>query len=161
VSEVTRIVDQLERDHSGDPWHGSSVLSQLDGVTATDAAARPPGNAHSIWEVVLHMTAWKDEVRRRLSGARAAEPDRGDWPQVGDTTPQRWAAAVADLTRAHEALKDAARRLDEASLATPSNDPRAASSAGATYYELLHGIAQHDAYHSGQIGLLRRLSRET
>ena len=83
MSEIQRIVDQLEREHTGDPWHGSPLHAILDGVTAAQAAARPLPAAHSIWELVLHMTGWKSEVRRRLSGAPAAEPDGGDWPEVG------------------------------------------------------------------------------
>ena len=27
---------------------------------------------------------------------------------------------------------------------------------GVTYYELLHGIVQHDVYHSGQIAILKK-----
>ena len=30
---------------------------------------------------------------------------------------------------------------------------------GVTYYELLHGVVQHDVYHSGQIALLKKASR--
>ena len=28
---------------------------------------------------------------------------------------------------------------------------------GVTYYELLHGIVQHDAYHAGQIAILKKM----
>src|SRR5262245_24212984 len=64
MSEIDRLVDELERDHAGDPWHGSPVKAILRGVTAAEAASRIVPQAHTIWELVLHMTAWKDEVRR-------------------------------------------------------------------------------------------------
>lgn len=157
MSEITRIVDQLEREHAGEPWHGSSVLAQLECLPAEQAAAHPVRGAHSIWELVLHMTAWKEEVLRRVTGEPASEPARGDWPAVGDPSPERWRAAVADLTRAHEALVAGLRALDELALWRPINDPRNAETReGVTVYELLHGIVQHDAYHSGQIGLLKK-----
>ena len=68
MSEIDRILDELERDHTGDTWHGSPVTHVLRGVTAAQASARPIPHGHTIWELVLHMTAWKNEVRRRIGG---------------------------------------------------------------------------------------------
>ena len=71
-SEIARIVDQLQREHSGDPWHGSPMMTILDGIDATRAARKPIAGGHSIWELVLHVTGWKREVarpgRRRAGG---------------------------------------------------------------------------------------------
>jgi uncharacterized damage-inducible protein DinB len=157
MSEIERIVDELEREHSGDPWHGSPLRQILDAITAAQAAAKPIPSAHSIWELVLHMTAWKKEVRRRLSGAPAAEPEDGDWPAVGDPTEPRWRDAVSRLERTHQDLIAATRALPEPKLFEPTNDPRdRETGAGVSYYVLLHGIVQHDVYHSGQIALLKR-----
>ena len=52
-NEAARLVDQFERAHDGDAWHGSPITSILEGVTYEQAARRPPGGAHSIW-VVQH-----------------------------------------------------------------------------------------------------------
>ena len=67
-SEVSRLVDQLEREHSGEPWHGQPLGDILSGITHRQAAARPLAGGHTIWEIVLHLTAWKNEVRKRLGG---------------------------------------------------------------------------------------------
>ena len=40
-SEITRIVDQLQREHSGDPWHGSPMLTILEGIDAAREARKP------------------------------------------------------------------------------------------------------------------------
>jgi uncharacterized damage-inducible protein DinB len=157
MSEIDRIVDELQREYDGDPWHGSPLRSILEGITATQAAARPVAGAHSIWELVLHMTAWKNEVRRRLGGAPAGEPEEGDWPPVGEPSEAHWHQARARLDRAHRDLIGAIRVLPEARLFEPTNDPRdRESGAGVTHYVLLHGIVQHDVYHSGQIALLKK-----
>jgi len=157
MSEIDRIIDQLQREHAGDPWHGSALLSILAGVTAERAAAKPVRNGHSIWELVLHMTGWKGEVRRRLSGAPAGEPEAGDWPSVGQPTDERWTEARARLQAAHDQLIAAIRQLPENRLYEPTNDPRnAPRGTGVSYYELLHGIVQHDVYHAGQIALLKK-----
>jgi uncharacterized damage-inducible protein DinB len=157
ASEIERIVDELQREHQGDPWHGSPLRAILGGITHVQAAAKPIPAAHSIWELVLHVTAWKQEVRRRLSGAPAGEPQEGDWPAVGDPTPERWRAALERLESVHRDLLTGIRALPEQTLFEPSNDPRdRETGAGVSYYVLLHGIVQHDVYHSGQIALLKK-----
>ena len=157
MNEIDRLVDQLQREHEGDPWHGSPLREILKGITAAQAAAKPVPNAHSVWELVLHMTGWKNETRRRLSGAPAGEPESGDWPAIGATTPERWQDALDRLETAHRQLVSAVRGLPESRLFEPTNDPRNRPlGTGVSYYELLHGIVQHDVYHAGQIARLRK-----
>jgi uncharacterized damage-inducible protein DinB len=157
MNQIARIVDQLEREHAGDPWHGAPLSAILDGITWQQAAARPHPGAHSIWELVLHMTGWKNEVRRRLSGAPAGLPADGDWPAVGEASAERWQQARESLEQAHHLLVSAVKQFPEAKLDTPTNDPRNAElGTGVTYYELLLGIIQHDVYHAGQIALLKK-----
>ena len=152
------LLDQLRRTHDGDPWYGSSRVRLLAGVSALDAARRPTGAAHSIWELVLHMTAWTDEVRRRLTGAEAGPPEAGDWPAVGEVSDVAWARALERLAAAHAALLADAERLSPHDLARPVGDARdPALGTGVTRAGLLVGLAQHDAYHTGQLALTRRL----
>jgi uncharacterized damage-inducible protein DinB len=156
MSEVARILDELEREHAGDPWHGSPLRSILDGIEAAQAARRPVPGAHSIWELVLHVTGWKREVARRAAGGAASEPEAGDWPAVGDATEARWKKALADLEAAHRDLIAAIAALPEHKLFEATRDPRDKPlGAGVSYYVLLHGIVQHDVYHAGQIALLK------
>jgi uncharacterized damage-inducible protein DinB len=157
LSEISRLVDQLEREYSGDPWHGSPMLQILEGLDAVAAERKPIAGAHSIWELVLHVTGWKREVARRTMGAPAGEPADGDWPEVGEPTEARWRAALEDLNAAHLELIAAIRALPEARLFEPTNDPRNRPlGTGVSYYVLLHGAVQHDVYHAGQIALLKR-----
>ena len=161
ASEIDRIVGELEREHSGDAWHGSPLRELLKGITCEVAAARPIRNVHSVWEIVLHMTAWKNEVRRRLSGAPAGDPEEGDWPEVPSPTAEAWDAAVERLEQAQRALVAAVKALPESKLHDPTNDERnRAAGTGVSYYVLLHSIVQHDAYHAGQIALVRKGSEE-
>jgi uncharacterized damage-inducible protein DinB len=157
VSESSRLIDQLRRAHDGDPWHGSPVKKILRGVTAKQAAKRPRNGAHSIWQIVLHMTGWRNEAAQRAVGKPAGAPAAGDWSAVGDPTPARWKAALAALDASHENLVTAVREMSDDHLLRPTNDPRSRPlGTGVSYYELLHGIVQHDAYHAGQIALLKK-----
>ena len=56
MKESERIAEQLRRAWEGEAWHGPPLKEILAGVTAQQAAARPVGGAHAIWEIVLHIT---------------------------------------------------------------------------------------------------------
>lgn len=157
MTEIARIIDELQREHDGDPWHGSPLQAILEGVDATRAAARPIPGAHSMWELVLHMTGWKNETARRLGGAVACMPLEGDWPDVGEPTDKRWQEALARLESAHAGLIAAVKALPDSKLYEATNDTRSGPlGTGVSYYVLLHGIVQHDVYHAGQISLLKK-----
>jgi uncharacterized damage-inducible protein DinB len=159
-AETDRIADELGRAHAGDPWHGSPVRTLLDGVSAAQAASHPIPNAHSIWELVLHMTSWRREVSRRLRTGMADDPEAGDWPPVTDVSDDAWRRALAALDDSHEELLRAVRDFPAARLDEPVGDRRdRALGTGVSYSVTLHGIAQHDAYHAGQISLLRKAAR--
>jgi uncharacterized damage-inducible protein DinB len=68
MSEIEKVVEQLRRAFEGNAWHGPAMREILADVTAPGAAAKPLAEAHSIWDIVLHMTVWEDVVRRRLHG---------------------------------------------------------------------------------------------
>lgn len=155
--EPAHIAELIERVMRGDPWHGPNVTQTLAGVTAEAAAQRPPNGAHSIWELVLHMTGWAREVTARMGGRAAQEPEDGDWPDIGQPTADRWRRAQSALFTAHDDLIAAVRKVDAASLGRPVVDFRNnAMGTGLSHYVTLHGIVHHTVYHAGQIAMLKR-----
>lgn len=157
MSLTAHLVDELTRSHNRHPWHGSSRKELLQGVSAAAAASRPVPAAHSIWELVLHMTSWTREVSRRLHGAAPAEPADGDWPAVGRTSTTRWVAALVDLDQAHAALLAIVAALPPERLrARVGEEGDPALGTGTSFALMIAGIAEHDAYHCGQIALLKK-----
>jgi hypothetical protein len=55
-SDFDALKEELRNVYDGDPWHGSAITTVLSGVDAETAARRSIPNAHTIWELVLHMT---------------------------------------------------------------------------------------------------------
>lgn len=90
-----RLLDLLRRAHDGTPWHGPSRADVLEDVTAAEAAWRPAPDAHTIWELVLHMRSWTREVLRRANGEVPADPVDGDFPAM----PEPADAADPDAAR--------------------------------------------------------------
>jgi uncharacterized damage-inducible protein DinB len=156
VTEIERLIEVLRRVHDGDAWHGPSVKDALEGVDAATARARPIGQAHSIWEIALHIDAWRREVTARLQGKPPSLPQVGDWPAV-PAADEAWDGIGADLDSSHAALVAAVRQLSPDQLEARVGDDREPGlGVGVTVAVMLHGIVQHDAYHAGQIALLKR-----
>lgn len=156
MNENERIADEIDRMLHGGAWHGPAILESLAGVTAGQAAARPVPGAHSIWEIVLHMTAWAREVAQRLSDGCRPLVGEQDWPPVRSTEAAAWQEARAGLTEAHRRLRQAVREFPAIRLHENVGERPDAPAGADTFYAMLHGLAQHDAYHTGQIAILKR-----
>jgi uncharacterized damage-inducible protein DinB len=153
------LADELRKAFAADPWYGPSTSSLLRGLTPELATARPAGEAHGIWELVLHMTGWQRETLRRLRGGEAAIPAEGDWPEVGEATPVRWQKACFALATSLDELARAVEMLTPIQLATrvgALDNHNLPLGTGVSVAEMVSGILQHNAYHSGQIALLRK-----
>jgi uncharacterized damage-inducible protein DinB len=153
MSEASRIADQLNRAFSGDAWHGDSLLEILEGVSAAQAAARPISNAHSIWELVLHITAWDRAVLRRFDGTVVELSDAENFPKIRDASHTAWEKTLGELRRVHQALIDAVTAMPDKRLWEQVPGKQGAHY---TFYYMLHGVVQHGLYHAGQIALLKK-----
>jgi uncharacterized damage-inducible protein DinB len=152
MTELERIADQVQRAYAGKAWHGPSVLEALQGVTHETAARHSIANAHSIWELAHHIAAWADIPRRRIEGERFEITQELNFPRVIENTAAGWRESLDRLAESQRRLLDVIRRLDERRLDEPIMQD------GPTIYRLLHGVAQHHAYHAGQIILLKRIA---
>jgi uncharacterized damage-inducible protein DinB len=151
MRETERIEDQLRRSIEGPAWHGPSLLELLRTVDAQHAAAKPVRDLHSIWEIVGHVTAWQDVVRRRLGGEVIGDlPPEQNFPPVTDASAVAWQREIDRLEGSSQDLRRAILTLAEEALDAPVR--------GKNYnvYVMLHGTVQHNLYHAGQIAILRK-----
>jgi uncharacterized damage-inducible protein DinB len=151
MTRARQLSKHLEHTMTGPMWHGQALAEILDGVSAERAAARPIAGAHTIWEIVLHVSAWVDIARARVKGQSTGDPTPAeDWPPVAATDPDAWQRALKQLDTSHRQLAADTRELDDAKLEAPVP--------GLDYSVavLLHGIVEHGTYHGGQIALLKK-----
>lgn len=159
MGPVEVLADQWRRSCWTDAWHGASLGALLRDVDAETAASHPIPGAHSIWEVVLHLTGWTDEVGRRLEGHEPGQPPAGDWPAPPEPTAASWQAALDGLAAAQGRLEARLLAFPAARLAERVGSVRDAPlGTGVSFEGMLNGLLQHNAYHGGQIALLRRAS---
>ena len=150
-SESALIAEQLRRAFVGDAWHGPALLELLEDVDAATAAAKPVANVHSIWELVLHIAVWDDAASRRLRGETYQPEGVDNFPLVPERATQgAWRKTVADAKRAHDALVKTVASLPESRLRERVPGKKY------DFYFMLHGVAQHELYHAGQIAILKK-----
>ncbi len=150
MPEIELIAEQLNRAFDGEAWHGPALIEVLDGIDAKTAAAHPISGAHSIWELVLHLTTWERVITQRIRGEGLMPSDEENFPPVRQPTDAAWREALQKLRSTHAALIGRISSMKESRLneRVPGKD-----------YDLrfmLTGAVQHAAYHGGQIALLKK-----
>jgi len=158
MAEITTRAEMVRRSFDGDAWHGPSLADALAGVSVELAWRRPGPNVHTIAELVLHVAGWAGEVARRLEGGQPAEPLEGDWPEPGTPDEWVWHGILNRLQQARTHVLAAIERLTPDRLSAMVGATRDAPlGTGVTCAEIIDGLAQHNAYHGGQIMLIRKL----
>ncbi len=143
--EIQRIINLLQKSFNGPAWHGPAVMEVLETVTLS-LATQKISSSHTIIELVMHITTWRNFVAKRLQGNNKFEVSESvNFPQEKD-----WASALNALQQSQEELIKALNTFSEEKLKeivpTRTYD----------FYTMLHGIIQHDIYHIGQIVLLKK-----
>lgn len=153
MNDHTRILDGLRRTWDGEPWYGPSIRTLLADVGPDDAYAHPVPGAHSIWEIVRHLSLWTMAVRRRLGGEPVAYAEGDDWPAVTSREPSAWLATLDVFEQAHASVVSYVAAMPADALVEQVPGQRITRAA------MLHGLVQHTVYHAGQIALLKRAAR--
>ncbi len=153
MTEIERIRDQYQRGWDGEAWHGPSLCEILRDVTASEGNARPIARAHTIAEIVQHLSYWRWAAVERVAGKLVSPAHDEQWSPLRDASEAAWQEALALLESRHQTLKQTLAKLSDEQLTQPI--------AGRNYnlYVQLHGNLQHDIYHIGQIALLKRAVR--
>lgn len=152
-SPQQHFADRVLRTVTGPMWHGPSLSEVLKDVTPEQALAHAINGAHSIWEIVVHVTVWADVARARIQGERLGElSPQEDWPLVSASSDAAWRAALERLHDSYRALSETVAALDEEALRTKPKG------LGYTLSTLINGAIEHGTYHGGQIALLKRAS---
>jgi len=147
--DVDILADQIQRAFWGESWHGPSVREVLAGVPAEDAAAHPIAGAHSIWEIVLHMTGGYSLVLGRIRGERTQLSPEEAWPPVPRASSDAWRETQHTLEQLNQQIQRAVRAFPP---------ERLSAGLGSEYsaYTQFCGAPQHDLYHAGQIVILKK-----
>jgi hypothetical protein len=93
---------------------------------------------------------WDDAGLRRLDGKKWQPTGLKNFPPVTKPTAASWRKAIAETKRIHDTLVKTVTALPDSRLGDRVPGKRY------DFYHLLHGIAQHELYHAGQIAILKK-----
>jgi uncharacterized damage-inducible protein DinB len=148
MKESERILKLFRDLYDGHPWIDVTLAEKLRGFTAEEAFAKPFPGCNSAWEITAHLVSWRRNVLQRVQGKAPVAPEDNYFSPVPDPSPEHWQALLNDLAESqNQWLEFLVNMPDEDLTRTyPDNEM--------SYYEHIHGLLQHDAYHLGQITLL-------
>jgi hypothetical protein len=143
------LADLLSSEHAH-----VGLRKALEGLPAKSRGLRPKGTEHSIWELLEHLRIAQWDILEFSRDAKHVSPKfpEGYWPaRPAPSSEAAWKKSIADFERDLEAMKKLV--LDESSdlfAKIPHGD-------GQTLLREALLVADHNAYHIGQIVLGRRL----
>jgi uncharacterized damage-inducible protein DinB len=150
------VLYHLEYTFEKEAWQ-PSLLVAIDGLSAAQASWKPAPPRHSIWQIVRHVTRWKQAALDDWHGMKPDYDaiDRGDWQDAsgGDAA---WHRDVQALREVSQQIMTWARGLPDAELSRPAGGEGAADGREALAVRIQR-MATHDIYHAGQIRYLRAL----
>jgi uncharacterized damage-inducible protein DinB len=149
LGELDRIANLLEMVVVGSPYYGPSTLETLKNINAEMAVKKPAWSAHSIWDLVNHITAEMQYALAILkNNAGLWVEGQTTWPNQVDFSDVAWQLSLQELKEANQNLVRAIKQQDDDILDRNPIQVRG------PYYLMLHGTLQHAIFHTGQISLL-------
>ncbi|MFY0255761.1 DinB family protein [Chitinophaga sp. 30R24] len=142
----------LENLYDGEPWIGVTFREHLTRINAHQAV-QTFGESNNIWEIVNHIIFWHQRVQRYLyNEAPEQDGDLPDFYMPDNHGEENWQATLHRLNHSFEQVCITIRKFPEHELF----DTFPGTNQQPVYY--LQGLAEHDAYHLGQIVLLHKYS---
>jgi len=130
-----------------------TVDKALEGLPAALRGRRPAEGGHSVWEELEHMRLAQEDILRYTLDQAWVSPEwpQGYWPSQEPPDDDAWNASIArfraDLQEVVALTQDPERDLTS----------RLPQGQGRTYLRQVLLVADHNAYHLGQIVQTRKL----
>lgn len=132
-----------------------SIRRALDGVTATEAVFKPVDNVNCIWETLSHLTYYNYAYLQRFKGVEYEYDvqSNDETFSTGEFTEDDWQRDVLGFDQVMNEWRDLIAAADSSKFdeSVPTKPER-------KWSELIADVNAHNAYHGGQILLLRKLN---
>jgi len=145
-TQLARVLDWEEAHVSFD--------HAIDGLPVSSRGTRAPGFEHSIWQLLEHIRIAQEDlldfcVNAHYVHARKWPDDY--WPaEPAPPSGSAWNASLGAIKDSREKLKAVVRETSDLDAAVPTGEPHQ------TYLRAILLVADHNAYHLGQIVAVRR-----
>jgi len=108
-------------------------------------------SGHTLWELLEHLRLAQEDILRYTLDASWESPQWPDgyWPSSTKPTADQWQASLAAFERDLGEVRDLARTTPDLTAEIPHGE-------GRTYLRQVLLVADHNAYHVGQVVAVRR-----
>ena|SRR5436190_2342060 len=125
----------------------------IDGIPVDKRGAHAKPFEHSPWQLLEHLRLAQDDILDFCVNASYQHtlkwPD-DYWPGATPPTDRAWQESIASFTRSREKLKVLARDVEDLTAMVPTGK------GNQTYLRAILLVADHNAYHVGQLIAVRR-----
>lgn len=154
-SKILYYTNRFQEIFNGNPWYGETVEAKLSDVTDATAFVRPVPNAHAVGEIVSHMIYWRKALISKLEGGtfKTSMESPDNWKALETLKAMGWEKLKSEFDESQKKITSLlGKQSDDFLLTTYSQ--------GTSMESLIQGIIDHDVYHLGQIGLVKKLVSE-
>ena len=148
------LLKQFDSCYDRNGWF-VAVRNVLEGVTAEQAAWKAEGTNNSIWESLSHLTFYNSAYVQRFKGVdyKYSTNDNDETFTVPDNPSEDdWIAEVFKFDLTMRELRELIEAADASKF-----DQAVSETIQASWAELILNINAHNAYHGGQMLLIRKL----
>jgi uncharacterized damage-inducible protein DinB len=138
----TVLLEQLKTTHNQKDWFVDANTA-VAGLTAEQASWKPGGGNHSVGQLAHHLVFWNQQTLAKLKGETPAKFDGNNDETFNSFDSKQWAATVRQLDEVMAEIEKFVEAADEKTLEASAST-------------IAH-IGTHNAYHVGQIVVIRRL----
>lgn len=152
ISEL--VLEQFNTCYDENDWF-VAVRNTLDGVTAEQAIWKPDGADNSIWETLAHLSYYNNAYLQRFKGIDFAHEISGNdetFTSAENASETDWQDEIAKFDSIMTEWRELLKAADEAKF-----DHAVSEKKETKWAEIIADINAHNAYHGGQILLLRKL----
>lgn len=148
------LLDQLLVSYDHDGWF-VALKNAVGNLTAEQASWKTDGFENSIWEILAHLNYYNFAYLERFKGVNYVYPKSSNdetFEISGEISEANWKAEVERFERIMDEWRERLTAADEAKFdekIPPEND--------SMWWETLSNIMMHNAYHGGQLVVVRKL----
>jgi uncharacterized damage-inducible protein DinB len=147
------LLQQYDRCYNENGWF-VAARNAIEGLNVEQAAWKPVDDVNCIWETLSHITYYNYAYLQRFKGLQY-EYDVSNNDQTfstGEYDETHWRADVNQFDSVMNEWRDLIAASDETKFSQRVSDENPAS-----WAELIANVNAHNAYHAGQILLLRKM----
>jgi len=151
-SQIFYYSNRFKEIYNGSPWYGETVDAKLSDVSDDNAFQQPISGVHSVGEIVSHMIYWRKALIAKLEGGtfKTSMESPDNWKNIKELKTSGWKNLKSSFDESQHTITSLLEKQSDDFLKTEYSQ-------GISMESLIQGIIDHDIYHLGQIGLVKKM----